>query len=147
MKQAAVMIIVNSEGYILGVPRKEDPNKWGLAGGKVDHGETTQQAALRETEEETGIKVGYCRQVYSRKEINRLGIFDTTFITVCFYADTWKGEISTTEGQPKWLFMEQFTDPKTGAFPEYNEKAFAALQKMIPDLKLKSINDLSALEI
>ena len=141
IRQAAVMIIVNSEGFILGVPRKDNPNKYGLVGGKVDFGETFQQAAIRETEEETGIKVGYCRQIYSHDEITTPGLLESRFFTVCFYADTWKGEISTSEGEPKWLYVEQLTGD-TGAFPTYNKAAFEALRKAVPGIKLQSIENL-----
>jgi 8-oxo-dGTP diphosphatase len=42
---------------ILAVSRKDDPNAFGLPGGKVEHGETEEQAARRELLEETGVEL------------------------------------------------------------------------------------------
>lgn len=36
--------------------KKSNPGKWGICGGKVDFGETTIEAGIRETYEEIGIK-------------------------------------------------------------------------------------------
>lgn len=54
------VVYVNSAGEVLLLQRKEDddfqPGKWGFPGGKVMQGETTEDGAARELEEETGIK-------------------------------------------------------------------------------------------
>lgn len=44
-------------GMFLSVSRKDDPNKIGFPGGKVDPGETHEEALIRETFEETGLHV------------------------------------------------------------------------------------------
>lgn len=36
-------------------PHRSEPNKWGIPGGKLEKGETAQQAAIREIKEETGL--------------------------------------------------------------------------------------------
>lgn len=55
----AGVILVDRRGWILLQERDEfpriDPEKWGLAGGHVEPGETYDQAAPRELEEETGV--------------------------------------------------------------------------------------------
>lgn len=43
--------------YFLTVSRKDDPNKIGFIGGKVDEGETIENAVVREFLEETGLSV------------------------------------------------------------------------------------------
>lgn len=54
---AACCFLTNPDGELLMVQRSVEPRKglWTLPGGFVESGETTEQAALRELEEETGL--------------------------------------------------------------------------------------------
>lgn len=59
----AVAVIVNKDDKILLLKRSDDPkiwqpSKWSLVGGRVEKGETPEQACKREVEEETGIEMG-----------------------------------------------------------------------------------------
>ncbi|MGC9516720.1 MAG: NUDIX hydrolase [Methanomicrobiales archaeon] len=58
---AVRVIITDDEGKILIIKRsshsKTNPGKWELPGGKVDQGESFDQALLREVYEETGLKI------------------------------------------------------------------------------------------
>ncbi len=60
-RRFAGVILVDRDGRILLQERDEhpriDPEKWGLAGGHVDAGETFEAAAYRELEEETGVRL------------------------------------------------------------------------------------------
>ncbi len=59
IKSVGVMVI-NKNGKILVLLRnKKDPegNTWGLVGGKIEKGESKRKAALREFQEETGLKI------------------------------------------------------------------------------------------
>lgn len=53
---ASSVLLQNSEGKVLilkrGAAAPWMPNKWGLPGGKIKSGETPEQAAFRETQEE-----------------------------------------------------------------------------------------------
>jgi len=51
----AVDILMISEGQVLLIERKNPPHGWALPGGFVDINESTEHAALRELEEETGV--------------------------------------------------------------------------------------------
>lgn len=55
----AVDILVEENGKILLIKRNFEPfkGKWALPGGFVELGETVEQAAVREAEEETGLEV------------------------------------------------------------------------------------------
>lgn len=57
MKMAACVFIQDHSGLILAVSRKDDLTAFGLPGGKVDLKETTEEAAVRELFEETGISI------------------------------------------------------------------------------------------
>jgi 8-oxo-dGTP pyrophosphatase MutT (NUDIX family) len=57
-------------------PHKANGGKWGLPAGKVDAGETTLQAVLRETVEETGIKLPETDVTYFDSLYVRDGDFD-----------------------------------------------------------------------
>jgi 8-oxo-dGTP diphosphatase len=52
-----VDIIIEVEGGIVLVERKNPPHGWAIPGGFVDYGETVEAAAVREAKEETGLVV------------------------------------------------------------------------------------------
>lgn len=52
---ASNLLVVNSLGQIL-LQRRRDTGQWALPGGKQDFGETPSQCAIRECEEETGVR-------------------------------------------------------------------------------------------
>ena len=68
-----VDIVIPSEEGIVLVRRGNDPfeGQWALPGGFVEVGETVEQAAVRETEEETGLKVEVIRLVGVYSEPDR----------------------------------------------------------------------------
>lgn len=61
MPTFACVLLVDTRGWVLLQERDEhapiDPECWGLSGGHVEPGETVEQAAYRELEEETGIRL------------------------------------------------------------------------------------------
>lgn len=58
LKRAACVLVFSEDGTkILAVSRKDDPNAFGIPGGKVDPNESFLDAAIRETLEETGYEV------------------------------------------------------------------------------------------
>ena len=57
-----VDIIIEVKDKIVLIERKNPPHGWAIPGGFVDYGESFETAALREAEEETGIKVNNLRQ-------------------------------------------------------------------------------------
>jgi 8-oxo-dGTP pyrophosphatase MutT (NUDIX family) len=52
--EVTVNVVENSGEYLLAERSKD--NKWEFVGGKVEEGETIEEAALRELEEETGLQ-------------------------------------------------------------------------------------------
>lgn len=57
MNKAVCVIIFNAEDTILAVTRRGRPTEFVLPGGKVDDGESTVEAAVREVFEETGVQL------------------------------------------------------------------------------------------
>ena len=53
-----VDIIIETEGGVVLIERKNPPHGWALPGGFVDYGECYEDAARREAEEETGLREG-----------------------------------------------------------------------------------------
>jgi 8-oxo-dGTP diphosphatase len=58
-----VDIIIEIEGGIVLIERRNEPFGWALPGGFVDYGETLEQAAVREAREETSLEVSRLRLV------------------------------------------------------------------------------------
>ena len=62
-----VDVIIEMDGGIVLIERRNPPHGWALPGGFVEYGETVEAAAVREAREETGLAVEIVRQfhVYS----------------------------------------------------------------------------------
>ncbi|WP_028583587.1 NUDIX domain-containing protein [Desulfogranum mediterraneum] len=60
-----VDIIIEIQGGIILIERKNPPHGWALPGGFVDYGESFAEAALREAREETGLEVSLCCQFHT----------------------------------------------------------------------------------
>ncbi|MET1058379.1 MAG: NUDIX hydrolase [Nocardioides sp.] len=61
MQRFSSIILVDRRGWVLLQERDQhpliDPEKWGFVGGHVDDGESYEDAAYRELEEETGLRL------------------------------------------------------------------------------------------
>lgn len=66
-----VDIIIEVDDQIVLIKRKNPPHGWALPGGFVDYGESYETAALREAEEETGLKVTNLQQFRTYSEPTR----------------------------------------------------------------------------
>lgn len=123
MRKAAVMLVVNEDGLILSVERKNKKGKFGLAGGKCEENEATMAAAIRETFEETKITVHECIFLCSREEGAEIAGGES-FITDCYVATAWDGSPQSPEGlEVLWLPASALLSNSVGAFPEYNKIA------------------------
>lgn len=60
-----VDIIIEINGGIVLIERKNPPHGWALPGGFVDYGESFEQAAVREAKEETCLDVALVRQFHT----------------------------------------------------------------------------------
>jgi len=138
MREASVMLIINSDGKILSVSRRKDPTKFGLPGGKVDefNFETDIAAAIRETLEETSVVVEECSKIYTRMEYKHSDEGED-FNTHCFFATQWSGvPKDSEEGKVMWLTAAELCSTEHGAFPEYNTKTLEVFKSKYPDFKV-----------
>ena len=79
MALSVKIILLSETGKCLLLKRsmssKGNPGKWDLPGGKIDHGETFDQALLREVKEETGLEaniIGVAGTTYSESPTHRI---------------------------------------------------------------------------
>jgi ADP-ribose pyrophosphatase YjhB (NUDIX family) len=68
---STVDIIIECNGGIILIKRKNPPEGWALPGGFVDYGESLETAAVREAKEETGLDVKLIRQFHSYSDPKR----------------------------------------------------------------------------
>lgn len=72
-KASAVVCINPVTGYSLASSRRNEPTRMGLVGGKVDPGETPEQAAKREFFEETGYQLSDSPLVFISQAVDNDG--------------------------------------------------------------------------
>lgn len=117
---AAVGLIYDATGQFLLVGRRELPDTWGLPGGKLEPGETPEEACAREVYEETGLRVSTADmvEVFSRPHRDQR--------VVVFRCGPWQGAPRQRESgiRVKWGSWE---DLEQGALAPYH----AELRKTI----------------
>ncbi len=57
--------IIEIDGGIILIKRKNPPPGWAIPGGFVDYGETLEDAVIREAKEETGLDINLSRQFHT----------------------------------------------------------------------------------
>ncbi len=63
--------IIETEGGIILIKRKNPPPGWSIPGGFVDYGETLEDAVIREAKEETGLDIKIIRQFHTYSDPKR----------------------------------------------------------------------------
>ncbi|WP_312951878.1 8-oxo-dGTP diphosphatase MutT [Superficieibacter sp.] len=122
--QIAAGIIRDPAGQIFITRRAADAhmaNKWEFPGGKIEAGESPEQALARELQEEVGIVPGPS-PLYMKIE----HAFPDRHITLWFYlVEAWQGEPWGKEGQPgRWVLQQ---DLDASDFPPANEAVIKQL--------------------
>ena len=120
-KGESVCVILKQGDKILGVSRKHDHNDMGLPGGKVDPGETPDEAIVREVKEETGFTLTNLCLFYSEFYDGRSAH--------CYVAD-YSGEINydkEKEGRVDWISQDELFN---GSFGDYNKRALDYLSAL-----------------
>jgi ADP-ribose pyrophosphatase YjhB (NUDIX family) len=66
-----VDIIIEIEGQIILIMRKNPPHGWAIPGGFIEYGESAEDAARREAKEETGLDIVNLRQFHTYSNPDR----------------------------------------------------------------------------
>jgi ADP-ribose pyrophosphatase YjhB (NUDIX family) len=134
--KSAQVILINKNGLVLGVSRKDDHNDFGLPGGKMDpeDGDDPKVTAIRETKEETGLDITNLRLIFA---IHKDGFMGYTYL-----AD-YSGKIEHDEPHVvKWQPMEVMVN---GRFGRYNQLVAESLNDM--NIKYQYHVDMNALTL
>jgi len=113
MKQAALALLIQ-DGLVLGVSRKDTAELFGLPGGKVEIGESLEEAAKLELFEETGFVAESLNRVFVRVDHD---FSCTTFLVEKFK----KQEDSQESGLVNWVTWQTLFD---GPFGKYNKELY-----------------------
>lgn len=123
----ATGIIRNRQGEIFITRRAADAhmaNKWEFPGGKIEEGESPEQALRRELAEETGINVTSAT-LFESLDYQ----FPDRHITLWFFlVESWEGEPWGKEGQPgRWVSQRELIADE---FPPANEPVITKLRQL-----------------
>lgn len=136
-KQAVCSLIINNEGLILSCARKDDPNIFGLPGGKVDdNDQNLETAAARELFEETSLLVSYGTPIYIGM---CYGADGNHYLTTTFIWRRVAGEPAQKEGEGRvaWTSTDVTCRLNTGKYKNfgiYNRALFKHMNIFVPDV-------------
>jgi 8-oxo-dGTP pyrophosphatase MutT (NUDIX family) len=104
----AAILLVDGDNRLL-MMRRSDSGCWGLPGGAAEPGEVVEDAAKRETAEETNLEVG---------EMSLFGVFsgpelyykypngDEVFnVTIIYLSRDWCGEVKLNDEHTEWCWF------------------------------------------
>lgn len=108
MRQATLCLLIKDQQILLGLKKRGfGEGKWNGVGGKVQDGETLEQAAIRETQEEIGV---------TPKSLEKVAVLNFTFpqkpewdqqVSV-FKITAWEGEPKESEEMnPDWFDIDK----------------------------------------
>lgn len=123
----AQVVLLNPEGFVLGVSRKNNHADFGLPGGKMDPEDNNDPmvTAIRECKEETGLDITNLRLIFAIHKNNNMGYT---------YLADYSGEINHNEPHVvKWVPFQVLIN---GSFGRYNELVSESLFSMGVDFRL-----------
>jgi 8-oxo-dGTP diphosphatase len=100
-----VDIVIRVAGGVVLVRRRYPPRGWALPGGFVELGETLEAAALREAEEETGLRIRLRRQFHTYSDPSRDPRRHT--MTTVFLADAEGDPVGADDAAEARVFTQE----------------------------------------
>jgi 8-oxo-dGTP diphosphatase len=122
VRRAVCVLIQNHEGLVLAIDRSKKSGvtgDYGFPGGKVEPGEHLVTAALRETLEETGLRLFGFSQIYENADGG--GFITTTYRPLEYAGDV----VSSDEGEVVWVEPAKLVS-RACTFRKYNKAVFDA---------------------
>ena len=105
---ASALVVQRGRVLLVKRGREPEPEAWSLPAGLVKYGETVEQAAVRETLEETGIRIAI-------REL--LGVYDLLtgayhYVVICFLAEPLGGHIRPGPDveDTRWFRLKELKD-------------------------------------
>jgi 8-oxo-dGTP pyrophosphatase MutT (NUDIX family) len=119
VKKAACIVVLRSDGMLIGAATREDTDQFGLPGGKVNPNESFVDGAIRELYEESGFKVEKKDIEFLYEAIDVNGYDTVTFIHKRIF-DQWDDapDIKPIDNiNADWISFRKLLD---GPFKVYN---------------------------
>jgi ADP-ribose pyrophosphatase YjhB (NUDIX family) len=109
MMVGAAILVIDKQNRLL-LMKRSDSGCWGLPGGAVEPGEMVENAAKRETLEETGLEI--CDMslfgVFSGPELyykypNGDEVYN---VTIIYLSNGWRGDVKVNDEHTEWRWFE-----------------------------------------
>ena len=135
-----VAVVLLKDGKVLLGKRHDDPEKadsilhgegtWTIPGGKMDFHESFEDAAFREVEEETGLRVK--REGLKFISVSNDMVYDAHFVTLGFLSEDF-------EGEPKAMEPEEITEWRWFNINSLPSPMFFPAEKVIKNFLSKEV--------
>lgn len=135
IKSAVCLIIESTSGRYFAVSRRNDTTQWGFPGGKVDPGESHDEAIIRETWEEIGFNVKKDKIVPIYSGLCRGKDGNDFWVTTYLYSELMDEEelvtkIALEEGLTgAFASGDDLISAQFSPFNFYNDEALTAVDK------------------
>jgi ADP-ribose pyrophosphatase YjhB (NUDIX family) len=130
----AVTLVLNEQNHLL-MMKRTDTEDWGIPGGAVELGEVIEDAARRETKEETNLEIGEMSLfgVFSGPELyHKYPNGDEVYnVSIVYLVHDWRGEIRLNDEHSEWNWFaadnlpEDFSPPIVTILDQFR-RAFPA---------------------